>query len=154
MFRLEIEGLDELQRDWTDAQRALSDGARRGVELAIREGAAEARNTRHYKDQTGLLTASIGGRVEVSTHGGAEGVLSAETPYASFVDGGTRPHVIEGRPYLAFPGNGGETVMVRRVNHPGTQPDGFMGRAYLKAERVIEREVDVAADRAADIMNR
>ena len=29
------------------------------------------------------------------------------------------------------------------VKHPGTKPDGFMGRAYHKAERVLLREVEV-----------
>jgi hypothetical protein len=125
----------------------LSDAIRRAVRLAVEEGASEALNTRHYKDQTGLLTSRIKGFVEVSTPGGAVGMLGAYTDYASFVDGGTRPHEIRGNPLLTFKTRDGRWVTTHLVQHPGTKADGFMGRAYLKAERVILREVEVGVAR-------
>lgn len=158
-FTVDIEGLDELERDWSDAVGALADGVTRGVERGVTEGAAQARASHPYQDRTGALTGSIEGFLERSasrTAGGeAVGVLKAGKRYASFVEGGTAPHTItpkKGGP-LTFE-VGGEWVSTREVKHPGTREMPFMGPAVLKAERVIEVEAEVAADRAAAIMNR
>ena len=81
-WQADITGLDDLDRDWADACSALSDGAQRGVAMAVAEGAAEARTVHRYRDRTGALTASTVGRVEVSTKGGAEGIIEATKSYA------------------------------------------------------------------------
>jgi hypothetical protein len=53
---------------------------------------------------------------------------------------GSRPHVIVPKRarVLAFPGSGGKMVFASRVNHPGTNPNNFMERAWWKTggERV------------------
>lgn len=43
---------------------------------------------------------------------------------ASYLENGTRPHVILPRrgTYLVFPGRDGRLVFARQVNHPGTRP--------------------------------
>lgn len=150
-----VEGLDDLERDWGDALTALSDGARRGVARGVEEGAAEARTVHRYTDRTGALTASVKGRVETSTKGGAEGVIEATMPYASFVEEGTQPHDI--RPVRAkalhwTDGDGEHFAAV--VHHPGGRSFPFMGPALQKAERVIVAEVEIAEVTAARIMER
>lgn len=50
--------------------------------------------------------------------------------------------------FLRFFGAGGGVVFARVVHHPGTRGDGYMGAAYLKAERVMLREIDVGIARA------
>lgn len=44
--------------------------------------------------------------------------------HATFIERGTRPHVILPRngPYLVFTAKSGAVVFARRVNHPGTRP--------------------------------
>jgi hypothetical protein len=145
----------ELERDWADACRALSDGCRRGVARGIAEAAAQARASHPYRDQSGRLTGSIGGRVVTSTGGGAEGVIEATARHASFVEGGTPPHEIRaGRADVLRWESGGSVRFARVVHHPGTSPRPFMEPAVLKVERVIEREVGVAEAEAARIMER
>jgi hypothetical protein len=72
----------------------------------------------------------------------------ASKNYASHVESGTKPHVIHGNPVLRFQ-VGGQTVVTRKVDHPGTPSLPFMGPAYLKAERALLREVEIAAEKAA-----
>jgi hypothetical protein len=48
---------------------------------------------------------------------------------------------------------GGRVFFASVVHHPGGKPYPFMGPAVQKAERVIEREVDIAIAEVADIMN-
>lgn len=55
---------------------------------------------------------------------GAVSTLTFTTEYASFVDQGTRPHVIEGNPLLSFSW-GGQQVIVHSVQHPGTAATNF-----------------------------
>lgn len=148
------DNLDEFRREVDRASRELSDGIRRGVAAACAEGAEEARSTHRFQNRTHALEGSIRGFVEVSTPGGASGVIEAAAQHASFVDGGTPAHEIRPRDpggVLAFQA-GGRTVFARSVQHPGTRPDGFMGRAYHKAERVLLREVEVAVARAQDVL--
>ncbi len=143
----------EAEKQWDRGLQIMSDGVRRAVKMAVEEGAREGINTRHYQDQTGLLTSRIRGFVEISTPGGAVGVLGAFTHYASYVDAGTRPHEIRGNPWLVFKTKDGQWVRTHLVRHPGTKADGFMGRAFLKAERVLLREVEVAAQQFERFMN-
>jgi hypothetical protein len=147
------DNLDEFRRDVSRAKALISDGLRHGVERACIEGADEARTTHRFANRSGELEGSIRASVQVSTPGAALGIIEALAHHASHVDGGTAPHTIEPRraKALAFQA-GGRTVFAGRVNHPGTKPDGFMGRAYHKAERVIVREVEVAVARAAAVL--
>ena len=138
--------IDRLEEDWERALLKLSDAAREAVRAATVEGPREAVNTHRYKDQTGLLTSMTKGFVEISVPGGAIGEIGAYTEYASYVDGGTEPHEIHGNPLLTFRTAGGQWVSCRVVNHPGTKPDGFAGRMYLKAESVMIREVEIGID--------
>lgn len=143
MLWLDLEGVFQAEAEYERGINRFSDAVRSGVDKAVKEGAAEAIQTHRYQDQTGRLTGSIRGYVEVSAPGGATGLIVALTDYASFVDAGTRPHVIEGNPFLTFKGRDGQWVTVRSVQHPGTKPDGFLGRALQKAERVLIREVEI-----------
>lgn len=143
MLTIDLEPLFAAELEYERAAARLGDLPRRAVDAATREGHLEAINTRRYKDQTGRLTGSIKGFVEISTWGAATGWVVARQPYASFVDAGTRPHEIHGNPFLTFKARDGSWVTTRMVHHPGTKPDGFMGRAFHKIERVLLREVEV-----------
>src|SRR4051812_42822185 len=145
MLILDLEPVYQAELAYEKAVNRFDERVRSGVRTAIDESVREAVNTRHYQDQTGLLTSRIKGYVEISIPGAAAGYFGAFTDYASFVDGGTKPHEIHGNPFLTFKAKDGTWVTTRMVNHPGTKPDGFMGRAFLKAERVQLREVEVAA---------
>ncbi len=149
---VDIEGLEELQAAWDSAFTELAASTATATEKACQEGAAEARAAHTYKDRTGHLTASIAGHLTRVNPLDAEGVIEAKAPYASYVEEGTSPHEITGNP-LAFEA-GGELIFARRVHHPGTQPHPFMGPALQKAERVLQREGEVAVDRAAERLNR
>lgn len=143
MLIIDLEPVFAAEREFERAAARLGNLPGRAVRAATHEGHLEAINTRRYQDQTGRLTGSIKGLVEVAVFGSAFGWIVARQYYASFVDAGTRPHRIEGNPFLTFKARDGSWVTVRAVNHPGTKPDGFMGRAYHKAERVLLREVEV-----------
>jgi len=158
VFTCEIEGLEELERDWRDAQGALADGCTKGVKRGVTEGAAQARASHPYQDRSHALTDSIQGRLERSaarTAGGeASGVIVAGARHASFVEGGTAPHDIEAKgKALHWEGADGEHF-AKRVHHPGSPAMPFMGPAALKAERVMTVEVELAEQRAAEIMAR
>lgn len=61
---------------------------------------------------------------------------SAEDPLATWIIKGTRPHVIEPRHaggVLRFLAASGDVVFTRHVQHPGTKPNDFAGRAWAAA---------------------
>lgn len=63
---------------------------------------------------------SQSGQVDSSDFGtGARATVTFTAEHASFLDEGTGPHRIEGNPLLAFD-VGGQTIVVRSVNHPGS----------------------------------
>lgn len=63
----------------------------------------------------------------------SDAVNSRGQPYAKFVTNGTRPHVINGNPDLAFQWiSRGVFVIAPQVHHPGTAPNDFVRRALRK----------------------
>jgi hypothetical protein len=173
MWDARVEGLAELEKDLEAAQKALVSGAQHAVGMACREGAAEARANHRYKDRTHKLTESIRGEDLYWTREGAEGVIVAAKHYASFVEEGTPPHDIypklgggfigpgrkgQGRRKIARAvlawSAGGTMHFARFVHHPGTPSLPFMALAYIKAERVLEREMHIALAQAQAIFDR
>lgn len=73
--------------------------------------------------------------------------LVAQRPWR-WVIGGTRPHEIRPRNAraLSFEWRG-EQVFFRRVQHPGTHPNPFHLRAYIKVRRRIRTLVVAAAEK-------
>lgn len=68
--------------------------------------------------------------------------LEAASPLATYITGGTRPHVILPRnaSVLRFEVAGGRIVFARRVNHPGTRPNPFPERALERSGPSIAGE--------------
>ncbi len=145
LVQVDLQELFDLEEEYDRALVKLSDAARNAVRAATVEAPKEAINTKRFQDQTGLLTSMMKGMIEISVPGGAIGEIGAYTYYASFVDGGTRPHEIHGDPLLTFK-IGGRWVSVRGVQHPGTKPYGFGGVMYHAAERIMIREIEVGVD--------
>ena len=81
----------------------------------------------HLMEQDIALTAPIDTGAlsrsgEVHTQGDGSGAVATLTfteDYASYLEEGTGPHTIVGNPLLAFEW-GGQTVIVRSVEHPGS----------------------------------
>ena len=174
MFTCEVDTSD-LERHWTQALGELSKGLGVAVKAAVEEGAEEARTKHQYKDQTGALTKSIKGVMQGAGSESAQGYIAATDNKASWIENGTAPHVIlpksglhgplpkgqshrgEGdigttRVALRWKGPDGRTHFAKIVRHPGGKPYPFMGPAYLKAQRVLVREIEVAIDKARRIM--
>lgn len=158
MFTATLEGESELQRAWGSAMNAISQGVSHGVTRGVKEGAAEARSNHRFTSRSGTLERSIEGIAHGWTDGGSrfEGTIRATASHASFVEGGTRPHVIEPRRTraLRFAGAGGQLHFAKIVRHPGTKPMPFMALAYTKAEAVIIREIEVSIARAQEALDR
>lgn len=116
------------------ALRELDDNLDRAMAEAMLDAgnmvAAEARATHGFTDRTGALSRSI--HAESSGGSFLDGTLDvavvADTPYAKFVEEGTRAHVIEPRraKALRWIGRNGRAVFARRVRHPGTKPYLFL----------------------------
>jgi hypothetical protein len=135
-----------IEEGWAKMRAALADGIKLAVQNAVREGAQEARQVHRYKDRSGNLTRSIRGTLVSYDRDGAVGEIAADAKYASFVEEGTRPHVINARPgkTLRWESEDGSVHFARSVNHPGTRSQPFMGPAYLRAERVLEAGINAA----------
>jgi hypothetical protein len=143
-FTVELEGVEEVARAWDVSVRELGAGVRRAVVLAGREGAEEGRRAATWKDRTGDARRTILSKLVKDVFGTVEADIVAPLHYHPYLDAGTRPHEI--RPvrarFLRFIASDGALVFARRVMHPGTRGDGFAGRMYLKAERVLRAELE------------
>lgn len=155
-----------------DTKRALDVGRLKAVSLAAIEATQHARAVAPFKDRTGQLRSGIVARFISSNSTSVVWELLSPMPYSRYVEEGTRPHDIwpkapyglkgplrngqtrraTGRgPHEHIVGRGialrwvdGEgTHFARMVHHPGSPPMPFMGRAYLKAQAVLEREFEL-----------
>ena len=71
--------------------------------------------------------------------------ITASTPYAEYIEDGTKPHTIEGNPYLIWDGQ--IDGPVRSVNHPGN-------RAYLYMETACDVQTEGLDDRVAEAIDK
>lgn len=116
-------------RSWDGLEKKLDAAGYRGWAMVLSR-AAESMRRHGYSDRTGTLSGSM--RSDPDRVGGFEyrGSVEANTPYAKYVDEGTRPHVIrakDGGVLRWFSGD--EPVFRRAVFHPGTRPAEFSGAA-------------------------
>lgn len=137
--------------DLSDVKRACDEGnahllgvARQAPLDAAVEGQNRAIANRRYQDRTGKLSGTAFVSAPSQSEDGAEVKMVWPASYASFVDGGTRPHEIRPRraASLRFDGSGGNPIFARAVKHPGTRPTSFAGEAAQIAERVLIRDVE------------
>ena len=141
MLSVTIDGIDDLARDFRRCEDEVSNSARRSVDEGTKAGVSYAKANHRYTDRTGKLTGEAFASVETSSPGGAYGFMKWPAEYATFVENGTRPHLIVGNPWLSFVWKG-VRVFFRRVNHPGTKPYAFGGDAYFVCERVMLRVLE------------
>lgn len=143
-FTFDLDGIDDMEKAFGGTEIELNATCRKAVEKGLDRGVVVARTQHAYTDRTGNLTRSIRPKFEPRREDLIEGQLLAEAKYASFVEGGTRPHPIKARnaPFLVFRWNG-HLVRKKRVNHPGTKPFPFMGPAYLAMERKMIEVIEL-----------
>jgi hypothetical protein len=151
MFTVTIEGIDELLSTAAKAELDLNTDAAQAVTKAASDGATEGVRTATWKDQTGNARKTITSRLVSITPGNTEAEMVAPLFYHRFLDEGTKPHEIlpVKAKFLRFIARDGALVFAKRVMHPGTKGDGFAGRMYLKAERVLWAQLEVAAEKFA-----
>lgn len=89
---------------------------------------------------TGALRSSIS-----TSGGGLDYSITASTPYAKYIEDGTKPHTITGNPYLTWDGqiNG----PVKSVNHPGNRAYKYMETACDTQTEGIDNRIAEAIDR-------
>jgi hypothetical protein len=168
LARVDLQPLFDLEEEYDRALIKLSDAAREAVRAATVEAPRQAINSKRFQDQTGLLTSMMKGWVEISVPGGAIGEIGAYTYYASYVDGGTKPHEIHATAGGGFNGPlregqsrsgrgthsgglltfkiGGRWVSTPMVHHPGTKAYGMGGVMYHAAERIMIREIEMGVE--------
>jgi hypothetical protein len=179
MFSVSI-NTAELVQAWVGVRAAVRAGVRKGVNRGVVEGADDAKSQHRFTNRSGDLEKSIvgkptGNRTSVGASRGTNGarsrdfdsltsnidgaqfgVITAGMFYASFVEEGTRPHVILPKKgtWLAWEPVQGDWHFARKVNHPGGKPYPFMSLAYLKCERVMIREIQRGVADAQAILDR
>lgn len=75
---------------------------------------------------------------------------SSKQPLGRWIIEGTRAHIIRARNsrFLRFfwP-KVDRVVFFKEVNHPGTRPNDYVGRAYVRWVEDMEKEIEAVADR-------
>jgi hypothetical protein len=145
MLRLTVQSCERMarQHDWFLAENE------RAVEKALGMGGLAAlqrvNSNPPFKPQTGKLQKAT--KAKVARLGSGRVLrLTNSKHYASFVESGTKPHVIRAKRHmgamLRFRGKGGGFVFARKVKHPGTKPYRFLQRGLLAARNEFTDEMD------------
>ena len=157
MFYAVVENAAEFATFWANrVVITIRVATMRAVSMAAREGAEAARNGHQFTNRTGKLEASIQGKNNTSGSDDYRSEIVASEHYASYVENGRGPvsRFDPGglRLALRFQNQNGEFIFRVRVRAAAPKP--FMGIAYLKAERVLQREVENGVARAQELLDR
>lgn len=127
-----------------DAGKKLEKQTTLALHRTAEAAATYARVQDWYENHTYRLRASIKPSSSRMTS-----EVTANAPYAAYVEHGTRPHTIEARrkTVLRFVING-EVFYRRKVRHQGTGPRPFMKHAQERATPLFSRLVTEAATNA------
>lgn len=174
MFEAHLDGEAEFMRDVQAFTRDVQQGLETAVMHACQVGANEAKRGA-FKDQSGAMRKRIHWRMIASSLAEATGEFVSPVEYSSFVEDGTKPHVI--RPKMrggslqgpTRPGQsrrsdsdigthrvklrwfeGGQPRFARMVNHPGTAPLPFMKPAHDAARAALRTKMNETIARAAE----
>lgn len=149
MFTVTIEGLEDVERKWANSVREIHDGTTDAVIHAADAGVEEGKRSATWTDRTGAARRTIAAKRGVKAFGVTYVDMVAPLFYHRYLDAGTRPHEIlpvRAR-FLRFHARDGTLVFAKRVWHPGTKGDGFAGKMYFKAQRVLRAELEAMAAR-------
>ena len=133
-----------LQHLGSEIQVAARDAIVEALDAASRDAFA----TNEYRNHTWKLRTATRATLKDDGFGGS---LTNPTQYASFVEFGTKPHVIKARraKFLRFYWHRiGENVAFKQVNHPGTKPRPFMRHAGEVGGGVLLRHLESLVERA------
>jgi hypothetical protein len=113
----------------------LEAGIIQAIGLTLRSGIeateTSAKATTLWKDKSGGTRGSIRGEFQ----GFSSGFVTAGGA-SRFLESGTQPHTIVGKPVLRFVVNG-EVLFRRMVHHPGTAERPFMTEARRVGEQAV-----------------
>jgi len=95
-----------------------------------------------FGDAAPFKTGNLAGRIiaEVTSNG----LMFYFVDYAKFVEFGTPPHTItpNTKKALAFK-SGGDTIIVKKVNHPGTRPNPFIRTTlHTKLRGIVQKRLN------------
>jgi hypothetical protein len=159
-MRVEIKGQEELARRLANIPQQFQNGVLRKVAQQV-FGAAQKGADRHTK--TGALRQSVFLKPIPGNNGYLVGLDERRAPYARYVHEGTRPHVIESKPY-PFPvyfmrktktgkvapylkrkkslrwAHGNNFIFAEKVFHPGYKGDKFLEQAVQAGINYVKRE--------------
>ena len=153
MFNATVD-LSEFRKERSRTGRELRAGVVRAVRSAADAGVAEAKRVGSWKDRTGATRSGIHATEPRSSGDGASADMVSPAAHSSFLESGTRPHIITARraKFLRFT-VGGNIIFARRVRHPGTRAYAFMGPAYIKAEASLRMHLEALTVRVGKLWN-
>jgi len=132
---------------------------------------------RTWKDRTGDTRKKIRTHPSAAPPRGAESIMEVAVDHASYLDTGTKPHIIRPRSLAGKPrakkkisgkkvgdvgthrvslrwySSGGQPIFAKEVHHPGTSGDNFFTKGVQKCERVMVSEIELGVERAQKILD-
>lgn len=139
MFTCELENVLECQAAWARATHSVALGSIDGVEKGIREAVDDTRAHHSFRSQSGALERSISGELTGVSPNGAEGIVRATVKYASYVEEGTRPHVIRPKADAGAMGplNEGQSRLSRKEMTALKRRNRAAGAGYVRGAPVL-----------------
>ena len=84
-------------------------------------------------------TGRLKGSITTNIIGQFNGEVGTNVKYAEIIESGSRPHIINGNPYLYWEG---AEHPVKQVNHPGTKAYPYMEPAAIKNEKKFNKDLE------------
>jgi len=141
-FEIKIEGLDKLQKNFAKSPTLVVNQLKWAIKTSV--NLIRPMMVAEAPAKTSKLRQNI-----QASHSGLTGKVGPNlsvTPYAIFVNSGTRPHIIRPRTAKALYWPGAKHP-VKMVHHPGTKANPFVERTAMKAEGPVNQIFSKSIDK-------
>ncbi len=146
-MKVTLEGVEQVQKELKDFDKFISDKFWRNVKndaFTNLERTAKPHMTGSpSKLERNIYSKQIDDGIEMGVRN--EGMMvrsgAGSVNYASFVEFGTRPHIIKPnkKKSLRWVGSGGGFIFAKEVNHPGYKGSHFLENAANKTFKNLEK---------------
>lgn len=159
-YTIKVEGLDKLKKAIAVAPQKTAEQLNLAIQKSI--FTVQSNVIKNAPVNKGPGGGNLRQNIRATMLGAMRGKVESKADYSTYVEAGTRPHIIKiknkkvlaasARRSNGVPNSAGYVVFGKQVNHPGTRPTWFFKKGLENSQNTIEEHFQKAIEAVANFL--